>query len=401
MNKLANKRIKMNKIILNLLIMSISMILIMQNTVYSASTKSDLQNEMSDTQDKIEQLQKEQQEIEDNRSEAMKTVENLIYEISDVEKEIEDLETKVSNLQEKIEQSEKDIEQKTEEYNKQEDLLDARLIALYKSGDTSYLEIFLTSSSMTDFLSKYYLAQELVECDKEFMQSVTEQKKQLEADKAQLEADKKELDTSLTQQKAKQVSLTSMKEEKEKYAEQLTEQEKKNQEEIEQFEKDKAEIERELKRIAEEEAKKNSINISGTPSASGYIFPVQGLTRANINNKTYPSYPGHTGVDVNINVTGKNVVAVKDGTVVISTALRNSNGTYRSYGEYVVINHHDGTMTLYAHMLSGSRKVEYGDKVVQGQIIGTVGSTGNSTGNHLHFEVKVGGRSVNPLPYLP
>ena len=401
MNKLANKRIKMNKIILNLLIMSISMILIMQNTVYSASTKSDLQNEMSDTQDKIEQLQKEQQEIEDNRSEAMKTVENLIYEISDVEKEIEDLETKVSNLQEKIEQSEKDIEQKTEEYNKQEDLLDARLIALYKSGDTSYLEIFLTSSSMTDFLSKYYLAQELVECDKEFMQSVTEQKKQLEADKAQLEADKKELDTSLTQQKAKQVSLTSMKEEKEKYAEQLTEQEKKNQEEIEQFEKDKAEIERELKRIAEEEAKKNSVNISSTPSASGYIFPVQGLTRANINNKTYPSYPGHTGVDVNINVTGKNVVAVKDGTVVISKALKNPNGTYRSYGEYVVINHHDGTMTLYAHMLAGSRKVKEDDKVVQGQIIGTVGSTGNSTGNHLHFEVKVGGRSVNPLPYLP
>lgn len=374
----------------------------MQNTiVYSASSKSALQDEMSDTQDKIEQLQKEQEEIQVNRSEAMKTVENLIYQISDVEKEIEDLETKVDNLQEKIDQSEKDIQQKTEEYNKQEALLDARLLALYKSGDTSFLEIFLTSSSMTEFLANYYLAQELVEYDKEFMQSVIEQKEQLEADKAELESDKKELDTSLTQQKAKQVSLTSMKEEKEKYAEQLTEQEKKNQEEIEQFEKDKAEIERELKRIAEEEAKKNSVNISSTPSASGYIFPVQGLTRANINNKTYPSYPGHTGVDVNINVTGKNVVAVKDGTVVISKALKNPNGTYRSYGEYVVINHHDGTMTLYAHMLAGSRKVKEDDKVVQGQIIGTVGSTGNSTGNHLHFEVKVGGRSVNPLPYLP
>ena len=294
------------------------------------------------------------------------------------------------------------IGEKTEEYNKQEELLDARMIALYKSGDTSYLEIFLTSSSMTDFLSKYYLAQELVECDKEFMQSVTEQKKELEAKKAELEADKKELDSSLNQQKAKQVTLTSMKEEKERYAAQLTEAEKKNQEEIEQFEKDKAEIEAQLKKIAEEEAKKNQANnIASTPSASGYIFPVQGLSKANINNKTYPSYPGHTGVDVNINVTGKNVVAVKAGTVVISTALRNPNGTYRSYGEYVVINHHDGTMTLYAHMLSGSRKVDPGDTVVQGQILGTVGSTGNSTGTHLHFEVKVNGRSVNPLPYLP
>lgn len=77
------------------------------------------------------------------------------------------------------------------------------------------------------------------------------------------------------------------------------------------------------------------------------------------------------------------------------------NGKYYSYGEYIVISHGDGTMTLYAHMLANSRKVKVGDKVKQGQVIGTVGSTGNSTGTHLHFEVRVGGSPVNPLPYLP
>ena len=124
---------------------------------------------------------------------------------------------------------------------------------------------------------------------------------------------------------------------------------------------------------------------------------------------SYPSYAGHTGVDVNIGVTGKTVVAAKAGTVVTSTALKNSNGDYRSYGEYVTINHGDGTVTLYAHMLAGSRKVTSGQKVSQGQAIGTVGSTGNSTGTHLHFEVQVltnsGGtykfKPVNPIPYLP
>ena len=105
-------------------------------------------------------------------------------------------------------------------------------------------------------------------------------------------------------------------------------------------------------------------------------------------------------MDVNINVVGRSVVAVKSGTVVTSRALRNSDGSYRSYGEYIVINHHDGTMTLYAHMLSGSRTVQEKQTVEQGQVIGTVGSTGNSTGPHLHFEVRKNGVCVNPLPYL-
>ena len=180
--------------------------------------------------------------------------------------------------------------------------------------------------------------------------------------------------------------------------------------------KKKAEAEADAKKKAEE-AKKTTTSTkspetttkatatattsSTSTSKSGYIFPVQGLSKANINNKVYPSYPTHTGVDINIGVTGKKVVAAKGGTVVVSTAMRNAKGAYKSYGEYIIINHHDGTMTLYAHMLSGSRTVQEGDTVKQGQVIGTVGSTGNSTGPHLHFEVRVGGSPVNPLPYLP
>ena len=148
---------------------------------------------------------------------------------------------------------------------------------------------------------------------------------------------------------------------------------------------------------------------SGSPSSSGYIFPVAGCSKSSIRNKSFPSYSGHTGVDVNIGVAGKSVVAVKDGVVVTSTALKNPSGNYRSYGEYIIIRHTDGTMTLYAHMLAGSRTVSVGQMVKQGQVIGTVGSTGNSTGTHLHFEVRVLSNSsgkylykvVNPIPYLP
>ena len=315
-------------------------------------------------------------------------------------KGIDDLKSQVKDLQAQIKVTEKSIEQKEEEYNKQKELLDARVIALYKNGENSYLEIFLSSSSLKDFLSKYYYAEALMNADKEFMQKVTDEKKEIEATKAELEKNKSALDDALSQQRIKQNSLERLKNEKQTYVAQLTAEEKENQQEIEKFEEDKRKIQAELKRIAEEEAKKNTTNISQKPSASGYIFPVQGLSKSNINNKTYPSYKGHTGVDVNIGVSGKSVVAVKDGTVVISEA-RISNGKYYSYGEYIVISHGDGTMTLYAHMLANSRKVKVRDKVKQGQVIGTVGSTGNSTGTHLHFEVRVGGSPVNPLPYLP
>ena len=359
-----------------------------------------MQSQQSDIDKQIKELENEQKEIQANKSETLKSVENLIYQISDVENEIDDLKSQVSDLQAQIRASEKSIEEKEEEYNKQKELLDARVIALYKNGENSYLEIFLSSSSLKDFLSKYYYAETLMNADKEFMQKVTDEKKEIEEKKEELEKSKKDLNDALIQQQAKQKSLENLKSEKQTYVAKLTAEEKENQQEIEKFEEDKRKIQAELKRIAEEEAKKNTTNITTKPSASGYIFPVQGLSKANINNKTYPSYKGHTGVDVNIGVTGKNVVAVKDGTVVISTA-RISNGKYFSYGEYIVISHGDGTMTLYGHMLANSRKVQPGDKVKQGQVIGTVGSTGNSTGTHLHFEVRVGGSPVNPLPYLP
>ena len=393
----------MKKTLAKIIGIFIIMVLIIQNmTVFATTTKKDLQDEQSEIDDKIEDLKKEQKEIEQNKSEAMKSVEELIGKISETQSEIDDLQAKVEKLQEQINSKEKDIQQKEKEYTEQEELLDTRLIAMYKKGNTSYLELLLNSSDMSDFLAKYYSASKLIECDKELIQTTKEQKAQIEAEKAEIEASKKEIDAALAMQKSKAADLTTLKKDKENQVTKLTKEEKQTQAELEQFEKDKKEIEAKLRKIAEEEAKKaNYKDVSSTPSACGYIFPVAGLSKNNINNKTYPSYPGHTGVDVNINVVGKNVVAVKAGTVVISTAKKNSDGSYRSYGEYVVINHHDGTMTLYAHMLANSRRVKENQQVSQGQIIGIVGSTGNSTGTHLHFEVKVNGRAVNPLPYLP
>lgn len=424
----------MKNLIKVLLIGVIIIEIVTYNNIVVASNKSDLQNEQSNLDNSISEAKDELEQIEEEKSEALNTVESLTVEISEYETEISDLEVRIQTLENQILEAQKQIEKDEEEYKKNQAALNERLVVMYENGETSYLDYFLSSSSLTDFISNYYLVSELADYDTQMLEKIEEEKNKIEEEKKTLEADKENLNTAKETKEAKMSSLKVAKEQKQRYVENLSAQEKETQEKIEEMQEDKALIEKQLREIAaaeeaerkrqEEEAKKAAQNntssssssssknqVSNTPSASGYIFPVQGLSKANIRNKTYPSYPGHTGVDVNINVTGKNVVAVKAGTVITSTALKNSNGTYRSYGEYIMINHGDGTVTLYAHLLQGSRKVQPGDKVSQGQVIGTVGSTGNSTGNHLHFEVRVRTYNsttgvytyspVNPLPYLP
>lgn len=397
-----------NVILKTLGIVLVGVLLLQSNVVIAASDLDDVNEQIEEKKDEIEGIQTE-------KSQTMSEVEDLTLQISEYQSQINDLDLKIEDLNTQISEAETKIAQAEEDYAEQEKLLETRLVVAYEQGETSYLDVLLSSENIVDFISNYFYISELASNDAELLDDIQKQKEEIQKAKEDLENNKRELDTSKASKQSVATQLQASKNEKDAKVSQLSADEKQAQAELEQFEEDKRAIQAELARIAAEEeaARKkqeeessssgggsNTI-ITGNPSESGYIFPVAGLSRANINNKNYPSYKGHTGVDVNINVTGKSVVAVKDGTVVTSTALRNPNGSYRSYGEYVVINHHDGTMTLYAHMLSGSRKVTKGQTVKQGQVIGTVGSTGNSTGNHLHFEVLVNGKPQNPFLYLP
>lgn len=408
------------------------LIFIMQTNLSIAATnkeledqKANIKNEQKDIDNKTDQLKDKQDELEEKKSETLKEVENLINDISSYEATINELQDKIDALQSDIDNAQKGINEKEVQYAKEKELLDERLLAICEAGETKYLDILLSSESVVDFISKYYIVTEFVQNDTELLESIEQQRQEIEAEKTKLENDKKELDSAQAEKEEKYKSLKNAKAQKDKQVKKLTAEEKEIQEELDKFERDKKAIEAELKKIDEEIKRNNEnnnvANIVGKPSSSGYIFPVAGLSKNNINNKNYPSYAGHTGVDVNLNIIGKKVVAVKDGTVVTSKAIMgsiknydsNGNyvGSYSSYGEYIVINHYDGTMTLYGHMKPGSRTVSQGDKVKQGQVIGTVGNTGNCKprptpsnplqGSHLHFEVRVGGKPVNPLPYLP
>ena len=140
--------------------------------------------------------------------------------------------------------------------------------------------------------------------------------------------------------------------------------------------------------------------IVNVPSESGFLWPLA----ANLN--TLSSLYGgrkdpingrssnHTGIDIPA-ARGTPIYAAKSG--VVTTSVYGS-GSYWSYGNFVLISHKDGTSTLYAHM--SSRNVKEGQTVRQGDVVGYVGTTGRSTGNHLHFEVRVNGKRTDPLNYF-
>lgn len=386
------KRLVLLKIIS---IIAINILLITNCNLSMAKTESALKDEQAALDDKIDQLKDDKSEVTANKTEALKSINELTSKISDYQNEIDDLNGEISDLNNSIKDSEKKISEATAEYNKQSDLLDARLLTMYQAGQTSYLDVILSSKDISELISNYHLISILTENDTALMEKIQKQKNTIEESKKQLEASKSKIEETKKTKVAKNNELKQSKNKKSDLVNKLSEEEKDIQRKLDEFEEDKRRIQKELEDIA------NKYPSVTPPSSCGYIFPVQGLSRANISNKTYPSYSGHTGIDVNINVTGKKIVAVKSGTVITSKALKNPDGSYRSYGEYIVIDHHDGTMTLYAHGLAGSRQVSENQNVSQGQVLMTVGSTGNSTGNHLHFEVRVKGRPVNPFPYLP
>lgn len=387
--------------------------------VYAAKS-DELKGDLSSKNDEIDAKNKEIDQKEHELNAALAEVEDLKDQISEYDNSISDLKSQISSVEAQISEKESNIQLKQKEYDETKELFEKRLIAIYQTGDTSYLELLLSSQDLSDFISKYYLVSELATCDKNLIETIRATQTALESEKQNLEKNKADLVTAKTELEAKQAALAAAKREKDAKASKLSAEEKALEKELDDLRAESKAIEKAIQDALAAESSSGNASPS-SPSACGYIFPVAGLTRRNINNLTYPSYYGHTGVDVNINVRGKSVVAVKDGTVLISKAYKggiknydgNGNyvGSYASYGEYVLIMHNDGTQTLYAHMKAGSRTVSSGQKVKQGQVIGTVGNTGNVSprptssspyrGTHLHFEVRVNGRAVNPIPYLP
>ena len=390
-------------------------ILVLQfNVIVYADEITDLQNQQESNEEKLKATENQKEQVSQEKSDVQQQVDELNSQIEDYESQIGNLEYKINDLNTQIADAENKINEKQENYDKQQELLEKRLVVTYESGETSFLDVLLSSKSLTDLISNYYMVSQIAEADMNLMESIENEKKEIEQAKTTLEQSKQELDSSKAEKESMATQLQTAKNEKSKYVSQLSQEEQDLQEEIDQLTQDNQQILNEI-RVAQEKYKKQLEELanknqssggssssnsggsssgggtssggsnssgggsSGTSNPGGFIRPVNGGTVTC--NGYYSSGKFHGAIDYGISV-GTPVYAAEDG-VVLTT-----NNLTTSYGTYVVIQHANGLQTWYAHGTPGSICVSPGQSVSQGQMIMKSGNSGNSEGPHLHFEVR-------------
>ena len=333
--------------------------------------------------------------VQDELSEAIVQLQQMDDKIYEYQASLDEVSSKYEELQQKVAESEAQLAEAEEKYESKLNLLKKRLVAIYKNGETKYLDVLMNSKSIIDFLSKYYAVQKIAEMDSQTIEELKEQKLNLEKINNKLEEDKAQMKLTKIEAEKQTVVLTNTRTVYENQKNSLSESEKQLNAQIETYKKQQEELENLIRYTisgSTYELKYSGGVMIWPTLESSYItspygsrlHPIQGIVK------------NHDGIDIGGKM-GDPVYAAADGIVIYSQF--NTGG----YGNMVMIDHglnSNGVkiVTLYAH---GNKLLKnVGDTVKQGDIIMEMGSTGNSTGPHVHFEVRENGTHVDPKNYL-
>ncbi|KAA1186862.1 murein hydrolase activator EnvC family protein [Paenibacillus sp. B2(2019)] len=435
----------MKKIAAGLAVMLLAVTIFQPSDGYAKKTSvAEIDKQLKQLQKEVQEAKAQQEKAASQTQEAQhyknKTNLNLQYvlqQVDQVKGKMTEISTQISDTEQSLNVTATELDKAEARVTSREEVLGSRVRLMYTDGAVSYLDVLLSSTSFADFLDRADSLKMIVDQDQELLvqhkldkQTVIEKKQELEGQYAQA----KQLYTSLEQQR----SLLKEKEaEKQEliafYDKQIQESDDLSEEQDEKLvklasersaletQKDKIKAEEAARRAAAAKAEaarraaaaakkaaaaasKGSSSSSSSSSETGYsggdgpfLLPV-GSARisSSYGPRTHPITGErgkvHTGVDFAV-PQGTSIHAADSGTVIVAE-------WYSGYGYCVIIDHGGGVWTLYGHIRKGGIRVSSGDKVNRGDVIAESGSTGNSTGPHLHFEVRIDGKTVNPMPYL-
>lgn len=354
-----------------------------------AADLNELQEQKNEIQSQVDEKSNELADVNEELSENLRQIQKLDENIESTEAKLEELNTKISEMEKQVNKIEKELTSVTKKYNKQKDILDSRLVAMYESKDANYLDVLLSSSSISDFISTYYLLAEITSYDMDLLELVDNEKKQIQEKSAEVNIQKENLEKEKSTQQKTQITLSNTKLLRENYISKLSEEEQAIQAQIDEYNNQIKQIEDEIKSLAV------TASFGEDYNGGQMQWPIYGHYKitSNYGMRVHPItgvYKLHTGVDISATI-GTEFTAIAKGIVV--KAEYNT-----AYGNMVIIDHGGGVQTLYAH---GSEIVaKLGQEVNAGDVVLKVGSTGYSTGPHAHFEVRINGSPVNPLDYV-
>lgn len=397
------------------------------------------EDSISDLEQQLQQLEQENQKyqkiLDDTKSDIAEKEE---YKSALVSK-VQVLDEKIAVTREKISSLNDDIKEKQDAYDKglsevedQFDALANRLRILYMSGNATDLEIIFGAKDFSDLIDKMELVKSLANSDKELISEIQTKLNELSTKKEALEADKKDLETQQASLKSDQDEFNKLISDNDEILKNLYASNSEAQNSLESAALQSDEIEAKIsqyyaaQKAAAERAAQASQSSSGSsssssssgssssgsssvivPSGSGFAWPTPGFVSLSSEWFEDREVYNHGGIDIaGAGIMGTPVVAAADGTVVATNSSCTHNwgksyscGCGGGYGNYVMISHAGGKMTVYGHLTSLT--VSSGQSVSRGQVIGYVGSTGNSTGPHLHYECRLNGVRYNPMSEYP
>lgn len=390
-----------------------------------AASSSEIKSKLADLRAKQAEIQKQSDELEKSIAENKDQTKTLVSQKAEIDQEMEMSRQKIENLNEQIQQLNLLIAEKQTELEasvaKEEALqkqYKARLRSMEETGSVSYWSILFRASSFSDLLDRVDMIREIAESDQLMLKQLSAATQAVETERADLEQQKLDLQQTEDDLAVEQAELETKRAKADTLITQMQAEYASLSDEFLAAEADEAAVREQIKKtetdyfnaLAKEQAaaaaaaaaanktsnsNNSSASSSGGASSGGFAFPLAystGVTCAYgprvhpINgNKSF-----HYGVDLAAGMSTE-IYATKSGTV--------TGATYgEANGYYVTINHGDGYSSIYAHMTN--YVVSVGDSVKQGQLIGYVGTTGWSTGPHLHFEILYNGSNVNPMNYI-
>jgi len=344
-----------------------------------------LQQEQDKLDQQIKQTQRNINQVKSEKKSVSKAIEELDSKLNQAEDELSNVENLLVGLENQIKVTTMELERASNDASSQKELLKKRVRVMYENGNVGYLSVILNSTSFSDFISRVDFLKKIIDFDMNLLSKMKSHRDSVADKRGQLESEQKEkvrLKAEIANKKEK-VEVT--KQDREKTLKDLT--------------KDLKELERQEDNLL---AQSNEIakKIVSLQSSQKYIggklgWPSPGYYKIT-SSYGYRNHPIlkkkklHTGIDIAV-PSGTSVVAANSGKVIYS-------GYYGGYGNTVIIDHGGKISTLYAH--NSKLLVKVGAQVEKGKVISKSGSTGLSTGPHLHFEVRENGQPVDPLKYL-